>query len=336
MQSVTITSINGTPPYKVYFCDTYQLLCVTATTINTTIPPEVNFTVPDTFVNSSGFILKLIDANNCEHITNYVCPSQSETPQNTPTNTPTPNVTPTNTPSSVTPTPTPSNSGTPNITPSYTPSNTITPSVTATYTPTKTNTPTITPTPSPEIPYAYLFIEPISGSSNIGQYLLSQGSSSFFGFTNGTQPSSSASTFQTQMSLYVNFSGWTNGQFPKIIKQTVPQTSGGIDSYGNPIVAYNFRTTVVSANTVGCQAWYTWLIPTGLTNGLKQTEIDFSTTDPNILTSVIMEPTIYNNTFTYTGSKISNTTYRVYTSYPSSNFYLNNLTNIYFKGGVVS
>ena len=336
MQNITITSINGTPPYRVFFCDTYQLSCVTATTITTTIPPQVSFTVPEVFVNSSGFILKLIDANNCEFTTNYVCPSQSETPQNTPTNTPTPNTTPTNTPSSVTPTPTPSNSGTPNVTPSFTPTNSVTPSFTPSFTPTKTVTPSFTPSPSPEIPYAYLFIEPISGSSNIGQYLYDQGSGSFFGFTNGTQPSTSALTFQTQMSSYVNFSGWTNGQFPKIIKQTVPQSSGGLDSYGNPMVAYNFKTTIVSANTVGCQAWYTWLIPTGLTNGLKQTEIEFSIADPNILTSVIMEPVIYNNTFTYVGSKISNTTYRVYTSYPSSNLYLNNLTNIYFKGGSVS
>jgi hypothetical protein len=336
MQSVTITSINGVPPYKVFFCDVYQLSCITATTITNPVPPSVNVTVPSGFTNAPDFIVKLVDSNDCVFTQSYICPSQTSTPENTPTNTPTPNATPTNTPSSVTPTPTPSNSGTPNITPSFTPSNTVTPSFTPSFTPTKTTTPTLTPTPSPEIPYAYLFIEPISGSSNIGQYLFSQGSGSFFGFTNATQPSSSASTFQTQMSLYVNFSGWTNGEFPKIIKQTVPQTSGGVDSYGNPIVAYNFRTTAISANTVGCQAWYTWLIPTGLTNGLKQTEIDFSTTDPNILTGVIMEPTIYNNTFTYTGSKISNTTYRVYTSYPSSNFYLNNLTNIYFKGGVVS
>lgn len=162
------------------------------------------------------------------------------------------------------------------------------------------------------------------------------GSTKFFGFTNGTQPSISAATFQTEMSLYVNYSGWTNGQFPTVIETFVPQSSGGVDGYGNPIVAYNFYTTIVSANTVGCDAWYTWLIPTNQTNSLYQTQIDVSTNNPNVFVSTLTEPTIYQNTFTYVGSVISNTVYRVYTTYPSNNFLLSNHDNIYFKGSVVS
>ena len=63
------------------------------------------------------------------------------------------------------------------------------------------------------------------------------GGSNFYGFSNTSQPSQSATTFNSDMNRYVNFTGWTNGQFPSIIKQSVPQTSGGVDSFGNPIAA---------------------------------------------------------------------------------------------------
>ena len=242
-----------------------------------------------------------------------------------------PDPTPTPTPTiSVTPTVTPTIS----VTPSVTPTITVTPTVTPTISVTPTITPTVTPTPSPEAPIAYLFIEPYSGSSLIGSWMTGY-SSTFYGFTNGSQPSPIALTFQTDMSAYVNFTGWTNGIFPTIKKQTVPQTSGGLDSFGNPIVAYNFYTTAVSANTINSKAWYTWLIPTSLTNNQYQHEIELGVVNPNILTSLLMEPTIYTNTFTYTGPVIANTTYRVYTTYPSSNFELLDSSNIYFRGSVV-
>jgi len=160
-------------------------------------------------------------------------------------------------------------------------------------------------------------------------------SSNFFGFTNTTQPSTSASTFQTDMSLYVNFSGWTNGQLPPIIKQTVYQLTSGFDVYGNPIIAYNFATTKVNENYVGDKAWYTWLIPTGLTNGQYQLEIDLGVVNPNVFTSVVMNQTIYQNTFSYVGPKIANTTYRVYTTFPNPYFELDNNLALYFRGSSI-
>ena len=346
MKYVSITSVNGTPPFNIYVCDIYQYTCISAATTNEQITNYITFELPSAFNMVPEFIIKVIDSNNCVSTQTY---NQCVTPTQTPTVTPssqTPTPTPTVTPSSQTPTPTPTNSPTPSITPTNTP----TPSITSSITPTSSVTPTITPTrtstvtpsvtktptPSPETPRAYLFIEPVSGSSSLGQYMYNAGSTQFFGFTNGTQPSISGATFQTEMSLYVNYSGWTNGQFPTVIETFVPQSSGGVDSYGNPIVAFNFYTTIVSANTVGCDAWYTWLIPTNQTNSLYQSQIDVSTNNPNVLVSTLMEPTIYQNTFTYVGSVISNTTYRVYTSYPSNNFSLSNNDNIYFKGSVVS
>jgi hypothetical protein len=70
-----------------------------------------------------------------------------------------------------------------------------------------------------------------------------------------------------------------------------------------------------------------------LTNNLKQTEIGVSVgNNPNSLTTINMESTIYQYSFNYTGTTIANTTYSVYTTYPSQVFKLNNNQNIYFKG----
>jgi hypothetical protein len=266
------------------------------------------------------------------------------TPSQTPSNTPTPTVTPTNTATpTVTPSETPTNTPTPTVTPtptlyiSPTPTSTQTPTPTITETPTQTPTNTPTPTQTPPTIYrAYLFIEPQTGSTSIGQFMYDNGSN-FFGFTNESQPSQNQPLFNTDMNLYVDYSGWTNGEFPTIIEQMVPQVSGGVDMYDNPVVAYNFTTTQVPANTVGCQSWYTWIIPTILTNNGKQSEIDFNPTgNPNLLTAVRTEQTIYTYTFNYTGSTLPNTTYRVYTTYPNNIFKLNNTQNIYFRGNSIT
>jgi hypothetical protein len=161
--------------------------------------------------------------------------------------------------------------------------------------------------------------------------------SGFYGFTNGTQPTQVQSTFDVELNTYVDFTGWTNGIFPPVINQDVPQITGGVDSFGNPIVAYNFKTTMVSASTVSTgKSWFTWMIPTGQTNGLYQKKIDYSTSGPTILTTVNTESTIYSYDFTYTGNTIPKTTYRVYTTYPSTNFELLNSTDIYFRGNTVA
>jgi hypothetical protein len=264
---------------------------------------------------------------------------------NIPTPTPTISVTPTITPTiSLTPSITPTNTVTPTVTPTFNPSptQTPTPTETPTNTPTLTTTPTVTPTLTPtptatpaSIYNAYLFIEPVTGSEMIGQWMY-DGGSNFFGFTNESQPSQNQSTFEFDMNVYVDFPGWTSGDFPIPIQQVIPQQSGGVDQYNNPVVAYNFTTTKVNADTTIGQSWYTWIIPTILTNNDVQTEIDFNTTgNPNLLTPVRTEPTIYQYTFDYTGSTITNTTYRVYTTYPNNLFKIYNNQDIYFRGNSV-
>jgi len=237
-----------------------------------------------------------------------------------------------------TPTPTPTRT----LTPTYTPSVTVTKTPTGTYTsptPTKTQTktPRITTTPTSAPFNAYLFIEPNTGSTVIGDWMYTVNSQNFFGFSNGSQPTQNQSDFNTEMNTYVDFSGWTAGTFPSVIVQSIPKVSGGVDAFGNTIVANNFTTAVVSANTLNGSGWFVWMIPTGATNGLYQFQIDYSLSSPNLLISLFMESTIYSYTFYYTGSTIPNTTYRVYTTFPGVDFNLSNAgTNIYFRGNSLS
>jgi hypothetical protein len=263
-------------------------------------------------------------------------PAACITPTPTPTTSPTPTPTPTPT-EGITSTPTP----TPTVTPTDTPDPTSSPTPTSTETPTPTSTttgtPTPTPTASPAVGTAYLFIEPQSGSTEIGQYLFDNGYN-FFGFTNLSAPdTSSPSQFNIDMNGYVSFPGWTGGTFPAVRTQSVPKISGGVDSFGNSIVAFNFTTHEVPEDTVQVQAWYTWIIPTGATNNLIQTKIDYNAFgNPNSLTTLNMDSIIYSNTFNYTGSTIPTGVYRVYTTFADLAFYLDNdINTIYFKGNTV-
>jgi len=223
---------------------------------------------------------------------------------------------------------------TPTLSPVPTPTPTPTPSPTPTAGPTPTPTPTPSPTPTPTPTpnhFAYLFVEPSSGSSVIGQYMYDEGVN-FYGFTNGTLPTLSQNQFNIDMNTYVDFSGWT-GSFPTIITSIVPQVTGGVDSFGQLKEQYNFQTVEIATNTIQSQSWYTWIIPTGATGGEYQTEIDFNSNgNVNAMSSVLTNSSIYNFTFTYTGGTIPQDTYRVYTTAPASTFYLNNTDNIYFKG----
>lgn len=280
--------------------------------------------------------------NNCVYYLNVPRPTPTPTPTVTPTRTETPTPTPTPT---VTPTLNPCNTQTPTVTPTMTktptstppppPSPSLTPCLTQTPTVTPTMTKTPTPTPTPAY-LAYLFIEPTTGSTLIGQWMF-DGGSNFFGFTNSSQPTQNSITFNSDMNRYVDFTGWTNGVFPSIINQSVPQSSGGLDSFGNPIIAYNFLTTQVPQNSIGGNAWYTWIIPVNLTNNERQTIIDLNiNNNPNLLTGVGTESTINSFTFTYTGGTIPQTTYRVYTTFPNTIFEIIDLQNIYFRGNTIS
>jgi hypothetical protein len=265
-------------------------------------------------------------------------PTNTETPTQTPTNTLTPTETSTQTP---TPTQTPTNTSTPTETSTQTPTptetSTQTPTNTSTPTPTETSTPTPTVTPTSSLPSftAYLFIDrndaTIRGALNT--WMLSQGSA-FRGF-NITTPSTVQATFDAQLNAYIVYSGWGVSE-PTIVTAPVSSVSGGLDAYGNPIVAYTFQTVLIPAATVpsGEQAWYTWMVPTGATNGLKYTGIKQGTSNPPA-TSVTPNTTYSDLIVNYSGSSnIPSGVYRIYTSKPGAGSNITNAgNNYYFQGG---
>jgi len=241
------------------------------------------------------------------------------TPGLTPTPTPTPSITPT---ISVTPSP----GSSPSQTPSVTPTVTNTPSVTV--------TPTITPTPS-NLPrsQAILFILEQENNTDFATYMHNNGST-FYGFGLGTSPTGS-----TDIELFMDWDGWFDGTAPEPILQDIPQTSGGVDDFGNPILQYNFKTTEVPVGTAS-SAWYIWLIPQSLIgdSANRQTHIKYNiNSDSSTFISQPTERTIYQYLGNYTGSNWVNDSYRMYTTYPGTSFSINNndTDSLYFKGGTI-
>ncbi len=213
-----------------------------------------------------------------------------------------------------------------------TPTQTPTPTVS----PTPTSTPTPTPTPTPlNGGYAYLLIEPYSARTTFNSWMTSQGSN-WRGF-NINSPSIIQNTFESEFITYLDYPGWGSAS-PAIRKEFISYSSGGFDSFGNPIEAYIFQThevpnTVLNENEF---AWYTWLVETGLTNGQKYSTIGVSTNgSSSSLSEKYLESTYYELTVQYGGSPtIPAGTYRVYTTYINSEFKIKNLSNnIYFRGG---
>jgi hypothetical protein len=276
-----------------------------------------------TFVNNTLiFIAGASQIPSCLPV-EFALPGASPTPTRTQTPTPTPTQT-SGLPPSVTPTRT--------LTPTPTPTNTKTPTPTRGQSPTPTPTQTQTP---PTVNYAYLFIESYSARTQMNSWMLAQGSS-FRGY-NINAPSISQSTFESQMNAYIEYSGWSVNM-PAIRSEQVPTTSGGFDSYGNPIVAYTFKTHQVPSSVIDSNefAWYTWFVPTGSTNGLKYQLIGNNINgNPLSLTNRVMNSTYYDLTVNYTGSTgIPAGVYRVYSTYGNTDFRIQNLgNNIYFKGG---
>ena len=349
MSQITINTLTGVPPYDIYVCDINQITCVLSLSAVTTAP--VSVPIPIIFNNSPLIIIKIIDATSCEITNTFSCvtptptPTVTQTPTVTPSITSSPSPTPSITPSSQTPTPTPSFSPTPSITPSLTPTNTPTPSTAF------------------RIDGIFLLVEPYSGSSDVASWMSSFGVS-FSGFTNGTFPSTNQIDFQLEMNKYMDFFfnnplvgtfitynrrrpidnnpiQWLNRSYT-VLKQGFADSLTGydsewFDSFGNKIHDNNLQTLIVSAGTISDNAWYTLFVPTAYTEGYIQKTIGVSYGDPNSFTNVNMEPNIYSIPFSYSGIHFTNTSYRVYTCFPSNEFLIDNsLTNIYFKGSFLS
>jgi hypothetical protein len=112
---------------------------------------------------------------------------------------------------------------------------------------------------------AYIFVEPNSKFQTIKPYLSSLPKSpsfpiNFTGFF-GVNGNAWKYTYQN----YVDMPYWNNGTLPSIIESNIPQTTGGVDSYGNPKLAYCFETIKIPKNTTVGMAWITILVPVSAT-----------------------------------------------------------------------
>jgi hypothetical protein len=272
-------------------------------------------------------------------------PTKTQTPTVTPSVTPTKTQTPTNTRTQTqTPTNTSTKTQTPTQTPTKTPTNTT--SSTPTFTPfaSPTQTPSITPsisvTPSAFIGEDFLydfliFVEPLTGATDIAEYLYSVNSATtFFGFSNGTPLSTDPNTFNQQITDYLGYSQFRNqlSGFKILYNQEYDNKiiNGGFD------VDRNFNLTELKANTVQSEAWYTILISTAFTLSQYQSLIGIGINQKDTLTPVGMNSDYYNFTFNfglYGAQTFSKSAFRIYTTYPSNEMLLNNSGNtLYFKG----
>lgn len=213
---------------------------------------------------------------------------------------------------------------------------TASPTATVSLTPTNTVTPTVSPSTA-SVPNAYLLIEPDSDASEIGTFMFNAGAS-WYGFTNGSGPTSS-SDLGSYLSYYNQNAG--TGNVPSIVTATVPQSGGGNDSFGNAIEQYKFVTTEINSGTVSGDAWYTWIIAdesiggAGTANRVREIENSNGQGSSN-LTARSLTSSYY--TYTVTNpTGFANGTYRIYTTYSSQDFRLDNSsTTLYFKGGLVN
>jgi hypothetical protein len=160
-----------------------------------------------------------------------------------------------------------------------------------------------------------------------------------FAFRGVSGPVLAQQNFNNRFNAYMSYSGWGTTQ-PAILTAPISSLSRGVDSFGVPVVAGRFQTTVVSGNTLPItggqspQAWYTWFVPTGSTPGQAYTAISISR-NPTTQQEIASTLNFYNRVVNYTGStNIPAGYYRVYTSYSQNGLRPRlNGQNFYFRGG---
>jgi hypothetical protein len=346
---ITIIDNNGCEDFSIESCSNYPTPTPTPT-VSSTVPATPTLT-PTQSVTATPTTTPTVTPTQSVTATPTATPTLTPTLTETATPTPTPTLTPTLTETS-TPTPTPTLTSTPGLTPSQTPTQTQTSTTTPTVTPTITSTPTPTPTTSSvPVAKALIFIESSDDVTDPGgnpntdllAYMIANGASNWFGFQVSGVPN-----FPSDVNDFLLWMDWpgfvvgTTNNTNGTLEASIPQTSGGLDSFGNVIEAYNFLTTVIPANSVTGQAWYIVLSPPSLMNNSTYKTISISYNDaPQSLVSYNTETTILSTNIVYTGSNWFNTTYRVYTS-SQNNGFTNGIqgvldtTNNFFKGGTLN
>ena len=193
---------------------------------------------------------------------------------------------------------------------------------------------------------AYIFVEPITKFQTVKTYLLSLPKTPLYHFNFTGFFGVNAEAWKYTYQNYVDMPYWNNGTLPAIIESNIPQTSGGVDSYGNPKLAYCFETIKIPKNTTVGMAWITILVPvSAMNNDTKKLKTVWSyqkngTTGALITNGSIkgwaytMNNVLFSYIINYQGNRLPKGLYRLYSTYPDPNLRANlNATNDYYLIG---
>ena len=211
-----------------------------------------------------------------------------------------------------------------------------------------TMTPSITQSAEPEPTLnALIFIESgddaqfgTNPDTDILQYMFQQlgGSASWYGFQSNGTGGVNATGLQTYMDWPGFVTGTTNNT-NGTIQVSVPQSGGGVDSFGNAISQYAFVTAEVPTNTVTGNIFYSIFVPHSLLNNSTKVYSEILVNylgSPNSLSALGTDPTLRVIDVVYNGPNWPNTTYRVFSGGGGYNQGSPGVTDTnanYFKGG---
>lgn len=203
-----------------------------------------------------------------------------------------------------------------------------------------------TTTVSSTVNKAYIFVEPFTKFQTVKTYLLSLPRTPLYSFNFSGFFGVNGDSWKYTYQNYVDMPYWNNGTLPSIIESNIPQTSGGVDSYGNPKLAYCFETVKIPKNTTVGMAWITILVPvSAMDNDIKKLKTVYSyqkngTTGALITNgsitgwSYIVSNGLSNYIINYQGNRLPKGLYRIYSTYPDTSLRPNlNATNDYYLRG---
>jgi hypothetical protein len=189
---------------------------------------------------------------------------------------------------------------------------------------------------------AYIFVEPNSKGLLIRSYLRTlpfTGRVPFLGFHGvglgeNLNLNSNFPSFPN-FTNYIDMPHWIDGRLPRIMQVDIPQTSGGTDTFGNPVKAFNFKTVKITKNTVNdSHSWIIILIPINAMNNdtKRQTQIRIVErvgSHKDIRTDNVLSGVVIN----YNGNRIPAGQYRIYTTTDRGMVLnLNSRNDVYIRG----
>lgn len=189
-----------------------------------------------------------------------------------------------------------------------------------------------------ETPLAYVFIEPQSKTPLVTKYMKDTAKViRFYSFWVGLNLQQSN---VTDLNKYIDMPYWYNGVLPNVRQVEVPQTSGGTDMNGKPVIAYNFKSFMIPKNTINDFVWVTIFVPTSaMSNDTKRQKVVEYSYKRNGATALTQNFTLtgsapYSVIVNYTGNRIPQGTYRVISTWTNTNMRvrLNTTDDVYFRG----